>query len=228
MSYLHRNITFKRNDNSFFNSAIPTFENLLPYIHNERLLWTDLFRSKSWYTIFSTIEIIFSVNETHFKGIKSGNFMEFRNKASNKHRLFLSDVIISGTIAESVFQFISRCFKQLACWVNQIMPLNFNCFQRIIAWECASRELQGYLCLQGFQLGLQPLMSWSCILESRLMPYDSYGMTLIVLTIFGSTRTNAGIQVSLKMRIMLFLSITIAMLLLILIHITGISGLRCD
>ena len=42
-------------------------------------------------------------------------------------------------------------------------------------------------------------------------------MTLIVLTIFGSTRTNFGIQVSLKMRIMLFLSVTIAMLLLILI-----------
>ena len=54
-------------------------------------------------------------------------------------------------------------------------------------------------------------------LESRLMPYDSYGMTLIVLTIFGSTRTNFGFQVSLKMRIMLFLSVTIATLLVILI-----------
>ena len=54
-------------------------------------------------------------------------------------------------------------------------------------------------------------------LESRLMPYESYGMTLIVLTIFGSTRTNFGIQVSLKMRIMLFLSVTIATLLVILI-----------
>ena len=40
------------------------------------------------------------VNATHFKGGTSGLFLEIRDITSNKHRLFLSDVIISGKIVQ--------------------------------------------------------------------------------------------------------------------------------